>query len=1200
MKALTTFVTLSFLIPSLTLAQGYFQDFNDGDISGWENGAYSLSAQDNALKITASGVGASYEAFTYNFPEVLDISVNTKVLLEIKSEQPVEVRIDVIDENGIVSNGNAIVQSVTSSEYQLFTYDFDGRFVQSYPDDADLDPTSIASLLVYFAPGGPNFSGEVFFDDVVIGSPDEAILAIGGSLDFGTVKAGNTKSKEISLQNVGGANLSINSITVPTGFSLESEPTSIAGNATEIINVTFTPTEAIDYSGELTVNYTTGSGDTSIPIIAEGSLEDPPGDLNGKVHVNQLGYYPNFEKLAMVVDGSLGDPFKIRSEDLSEVVFEGTLSESEYWDKSEENLAIADFSDFTESGTFVLDVGTLGRSYPFEINTNYLDAASKASLKAYYYNRASFELEQQYAGQWSRPAGHPDTDVEIHASTATTERPAGSTISSPGGWYDAGDFGKYIVNGGVSVHTLLAAYELFPAYYDELEWNIPESGNNMPDILDEVLYELDWMLTMQDPNDGGVYHKLTTANFVGQVMPHESNVTRYVVQKSTAATLNFAANMAQAARIYEVYDETKAATFLQAANDAWDWAQANPQVYYNQSNMNSTFDPDVSTGEYGDSNVSDEFIWAGAELYISTLDDSYLDNINLNTSLNAPSWPGTAFLGFSSLYNNRQNLTDAVDIENVKTRIVDLADQLMNKRASIAYRISTDQFYWGSNSSVGNEGLVMLYGYIINEDQEYLSGAVSAVDYMLGRNAVGYSFLTGYGDNSVKNIHHRQSEADGIDDPVPGFIAGGVHQNWESTGYCTGIDFGDIPAKAFQDVSCAYAMTEVTINWNAPFVFLSGGLEYLHSQASDAEDNLVTPSGLNAEALSTTDIKLTWNDNTNFEDNYLVERKKDGENEFVQIASLAANSVEYTDTQLEPGTTYSYRVKAENSTTASNYSAIETTTTQALPPPNAPTDFEGTSTETSISLTWTDNADDETGFKLYRSLSESEYSVIAELPENSTSSLDENLSQGTKYYYKLEAYNENGSSEVLLDLSTEYEKPVAPSDLSVVSVSHDAIEISWSDNSDVEESFVLERSDETDGSYETVATLEANSTSYNDENLTEETTYFYRVYALNGDVASDNSGSVSVTTNEIPLSADELIGEMIYPNPVGDQFNLELGQSGKWSHLKIYDVRGELLYQQSIGALDVTKEITVKNLSKGMYFLRLENNQERKFFRFVK
>ena len=129
----------------------------------------------------------------------------------------------------------------------------------------------------------------------------------------------------------------------------------------------------------------------------------------------------------------------------------------------------------------------------------------------------------------------------VHPSAATTKRPAGTIISSPKGWYDAGDYNKYIVNSGFTLGLILQSYQLHLDRFNSLNLQIPESDNKIPDILDEMMYNLEWMLTMQDPTDGGVYHKLTTPNFEGFVMPEDCKQQRYVVQKTTTATLDFAA-----------------------------------------------------------------------------------------------------------------------------------------------------------------------------------------------------------------------------------------------------------------------------------------------------------------------------------------------------------------------------------------------------------------------------------------------------------------------------------------------------------------------------------------------------------------------------------------------------------------------------------------------------------------------------------
>ena len=199
-------------------------------------------------------------------------------------------------------------------------------------------------------------------------------------------------------------------------------------------------------------------------------------------------------------------------------------------------------------------------------------------------------LEKPFAGKWARPAGHPDKIVFVHPSAASDKRPAGTEIATPGGWYDAGDYNKYVVNSGITMGTLLSAYEDFSAYFDTLHTNIPESNDHTPDILNETLYNLRWMFTMQDPYDGGVYNKCTNAAFDSMVMPGVTKLPRYVVQKGTAATLDFAAVMAQCSRITRTMGSQLPGlsdSCLKAAKKAWQWALLNPALAYDQATMNT-------------------------------------------------------------------------------------------------------------------------------------------------------------------------------------------------------------------------------------------------------------------------------------------------------------------------------------------------------------------------------------------------------------------------------------------------------------------------------------------------------------------------------------------------------------------------------------------------------------------------------------
>ena len=229
-------------------------------------------------------------------------------------------------------------------------------------------------------------------------------------------------------------------------------------------------------------------------------------------------------------------------------------------------------------------------------------------------------------------------------------RKAGAIISTPGGWYDAGDYNKYMVNSGITMGTLLSAYEDFKLYYDTLHTYIPPLKNSLPDILNEILYNLRWMLCMQDPEDGGVYNKCTNANFDPMIMPDRAVQPRYVVQKGTAATLDFAAVTAQAARIFAAYKNELPGlsdSCLHAARKAWDWATAHPDLAYDQDAMNRLYEPKIVTGGYGDKKFSDERFWAASELFITTSDKkfgrvikNYQDSIRQRPSFDSGCPPG--------------------------------------------------------------------------------------------------------------------------------------------------------------------------------------------------------------------------------------------------------------------------------------------------------------------------------------------------------------------------------------------------------------------------------------------------------------------------------------------------------------------------------------------------------------------------------
>jgi endoglucanase len=558
-------------------------------------------------------------------------------------------------------------------------------------------------------------------------------------------------------------------------------------------------------------------------------------EVSDNVRLNQIGFYPGSPKTAIIVNAK-SDKFFIIPVGKTDTVFSGTLKQTGSWIYSEENASKADFSKFTKEGSYTLYVPGVGSSYPFDIKNKVHFEPAKASLRFYYYQRASTALPEKYAGKFFRNAGHPDNEVYVHASAATDKRPEGTVISSSKGWYDAGDYNKYIVNSGISTYTLMNLYENFPKYFDTLKLNIPESGNNTPDLLDEILWNLKWMITMQD-EDGGVYHKLTNANFDGSVMPEAATNKRWVVMKTTAASLDYAAVMAQASRVYKKHNKAFADSCLKSAVKAYAWAKKNPGKIYNQPMMNAKFNPDIQTGAYDDANVSDEFQWAAIELWVATGKSAYFDDANIELSIRngfrLPGWADVNTLGLYTLA--RQQSSDFPEQKEIltmaKDKVISMASEYRQYATTSPFGIamgkSSGDYNWGSNSFAANEGMLLIQAYFLTNESSYVDAAIANLDYLLGRNGTNYSYFTGYGEKSTRNPHHRPSEADGIDDPIPGMMAGGPNPGQEDGGNCGGKYVSKLPAKSYIDDKCSYASNEVAINWNAPFAFTIFSIEAL-------------------------------------------------------------------------------------------------------------------------------------------------------------------------------------------------------------------------------------------------------------------------------------------------------------------------------------------------------------------------------------
>jgi endoglucanase len=536
------------------------------------------------------------------------------------------------------------------------------------------------------------------------------------------------------------------------------------------------------------------------------------------VFVNQVGYLADQHKYFYYAETA--DSFFVIEKSSGTVYFSGELVLSVANDPAT-YLALyrGDFSGLNRIGTYFIKLSNGDSSFAFHISSDVFREATNKSLKGFYFQRCGMQLASEYAGVYVHAACHLN-DGYLHSSTGES-----GYLEDKGGWHDAGDFGKYVVNAGISVGTLLMAYEYFPAKFSSDSLNIPESGNNVPDILDEVRYELEWLLKMQK-SDGGVYFKLTPENFSGFIMPQTDNSTRYIYQVSSTATGDFAAMMARASRLYNKFDPDFAEECLNAATLAWEFLSSHPDIVPTGGfhNPSGTY-----TGEYGDGNDKDERLWAAAELF-ETIGDSvynsyFASNYSIGGIITSTMWWGNvkdmALLTY--LLGSQESILEDVK-NNISGSLISYCNSLVNKSAANGFGVTLNpsEYTWGCNSTVLNNAMLLIFGYQQSNDKVFYQTALTQLDYILGENGNNKCFVTGLGSNPVMNPHHRASSSDGIVDPVPGLMAGGPDKYLDDDVLRSYFNSSTPPALCYVDITGSYASNEIAINWNAPLVFVSG------------------------------------------------------------------------------------------------------------------------------------------------------------------------------------------------------------------------------------------------------------------------------------------------------------------------------------------------------------------------------------------
>lgn len=523
---------------------------------------------------------------------------------------------------------------------------------------------------------------------------------------------------------------------------------------------------------------------------------------------DQVGHLPSAGKRFLVAQ-----PGEIREWDLldekGKSAASGKLVPLGLWELSGDTLALGDFSRVSRPGTYRLSVGD-SLSAPFRIAPDAYRDVLNASLRSYWFQRASTALSPELAGPWARPAGHPDKALPL------VEVPgAKGTRDVQGGWYDAGDYGKYVVNGGIALGLLQDLQERWPTLIADGALRIPESGNGRGDLLDETRWELEWFLRMQD-KDGGFFFKVATLKWDGMVMPHEATAPRHVIGKSTASTLNAVAVLAQASRLWKSHDPAFSRTCLAAARLGWSWAQAHPSI--------SAPSETGGSGGYGDEGFDDERFWAATQLWRSTGEATYLAKIReLSPAvgvLSASFWRDVHNLPWFELARQER---DTVLRNLARTKLQERADSIAASLEGSVGRLPSESFPWGSNDHLLQHALVLANAYETRPDARFRDAALEILDHVLGRNVQETCFVTGFGARSPRHPHHRINQGDSVEAPFPGLLVGGPNaQRQDDASKVPGgaVYASSKPARSWVDDWRSYASNETAINWNASLAWI--------------------------------------------------------------------------------------------------------------------------------------------------------------------------------------------------------------------------------------------------------------------------------------------------------------------------------------------------------------------------------------------
>lgn len=537
--------------------------------------------------------------------------------------------------------------------------------------------------------------------------------------------------------------------------------------------------------------------------------------MKPKFYINQLGYELYGPKTAVITGVGQSEYFSLADCNTDKIMLTGQLSDPVYDEASGETAATADFSSFRLPGRYCIKIGRK-HSYEFDIKERPYSSLKSTLLRGFYYNRCG-EVSEALPNIIPEFA-HP----KCHCEPAELCGNRDKLIDTSGGWHDSGAYVKAVPSACIALGHMLYAYKMFPAEFTN-KGNIPDSPKGMPDILAECRTELVWLLKMQSRN-GGVYHKVSTANISIFGRPENDHEQQLVAPVSYQATACFTAVAALASGIYEEFDRDLADLLQSAAFSGWIWLSScdEPKQFENPSEFTHT-----TSGDIKPNSLLDTLFWTVCELYSLSGEDSFRRKIHqLYKNVCATDFTCFGAGGFGALAYITSDRTKDIEVErHIRLQYRIKADNIMGLYEENAFHTAQapNEYTYFTNIKLLNHAMTLITANIFFHSKDYVNAAASQFDYILGKNPIGQCFVTGVGINPVKNPHHRLSAFSETDEPVPGLVVIGVCADEDAKDPFAKwtIPRGTPRAKCYCDNKVCFSTNETVLYANSAMLFVT-------------------------------------------------------------------------------------------------------------------------------------------------------------------------------------------------------------------------------------------------------------------------------------------------------------------------------------------------------------------------------------------